>query len=98
MPFSASGVAVDEAVVCESGTMESDHFESPEGETFTSEEGAERFEAARADEDVMEWYRVDEFVCDDGSGTFTVEVHSRFDFAKTVSERPPDVGNRERHR
>ncbi len=87
MPFSASGVAVDEGVVCESGTMESDHFESPEGETFTSEEGAARFEAARADEGVMEWYRVDEFVCDDGSGTFTMRVHSRFDFAKPVSEQ-----------
>jgi hypothetical protein len=85
--FSASGVAVDEGIVCESGTMEVDHLESPEGVTITSEEGGALNEAARADEGVMDSYRVQEFVCDDGSGTFTMRVHSRVDFAKPESEQ-----------
>lgn len=87
MPFSASGVAVDEASVCESGTMKVDHLESPEGETITSEEGAALQEAARADEGMMDLYRVQEFVCDDGSGTFTMKLHGRTDFAKSESQQ-----------
>ena len=89
--FSASGVAVDEAVVCESGTMELDHEESPEGVTITSEEGGALYKAARADEGVMDSYRVEEFVCDDGSGTFTMKLPSRVDFAKPESEQDPNT-------
>ena len=91
--FSASGVAVDEAVVCESGTTEVDHYESTEGVTMTSEEWAESeewevlLEAARADDGVLELYRVEEFVCDDGSGTFATKLHSRADFAKPESQQ-----------
>ncbi len=85
--FSASSVAVDEGVVCESGTMEVDHFESPEGVTITSEEGGALHEAARADGSVMDSYAVQEFVCDDGSGTFLMKLHSRVDFAKPEAEQ-----------
>ena len=85
--FSASGVAVDEGVVCESGTMEVDHFESPEGVTITSEEGGALHEAARADGGVMDSYAVQEFVCDDGSGTFLMKLYSRVDFAKPGAEQ-----------
>ena len=60
--FRASGVAVDEAVVCENGTMAQDHLESPEGEIITSEEGAELSDAARVDQGVMDLYFVYEFV------------------------------------
>ena len=87
MPFSASGVAVDEAAVCESGTMKADHLESPEGETITSEEGAALQEAARADDGTMDLYRVHEFVCDDASGTFTMKLRYRADFAKSESQQ-----------
>ena len=87
MPFLASGVAVDEAAVCESGTMKVDHLESPEGETITSEVGAALYEAARADQGTMDLYRVHEFVCDDGSGTFTTKDHHRADFAKSESQQ-----------
>jgi hypothetical protein len=87
VPFRASGVAVDEAVVCENGTMEQDHLESPEGEIITSEEGGELYEAAKADRGVMDTYAVQEFVCDDGSGTFTMKTHTRSDFAKTESQQ-----------
>ena len=80
--FSASGVAVDEGVVCESGTMEVGHFESPEGVTITSEEGGALHEAARADGGVMDSYAVQEFVCDDGSGAFLMKLYSRVDFAE----------------
>ncbi len=87
MPFSASGVAVDAAAVCESGTMKADHLESPEGETITSEEGAALQEAARADDGTMDLYRVHEFVCDDASGTFTMKLRYRADFAKSESQQ-----------
>ncbi len=87
VPFRASGEAVDEAVVCESGTMEQVHFESPEGEVITSEEGAALYEAARAAEGTMDTYFVQEFICDDGSGTFTMRIHSRADFAKPESQQ-----------
>ncbi len=85
--FRASGVAADGAVVCESGTMQQGHLESPEGTTVTSEEGAELYEAARSDEGTMDVFNVEEFVCDDGSGTFTMKAHSHVDFAKTENER-----------
>ena len=45
VPLRASGVADDEAVVCESGTVEQGRVESREGESMTSEEGEELSEA-----------------------------------------------------
>ena len=94
-PFRASGVAVDEAVVCENGTMAQDHLESPEGEIITSpegeiitsEEGAELSDAARVDQGVVDLYFVYEFVCEDGSGTFVLKTHTRGDFAKLENEQ-----------
>jgi len=67
--------------------MKADHFESPEGEIITSEEGAELQKAARVDEGVIDLYRVHVFVCDDGSGTFTMKIHYRGDFAKPESQQ-----------
>lgn len=87
IPFRASGVAVDEAAVCASGTMQQDRLESPEGIPVTLEEGAALYEAARANEGTMDVYSVEEFVCDDGSGTFTMKTHSHLDPAKSDSEQ-----------
>jgi len=81
-PFRASGAAVDDAIVCENGTTISDHYESPEGEIINGEELGELIEATRAAEGVIDLYLVDEFVCDDGSGTFTMRTHTGRDYAK----------------
>ena len=87
VPFRASGEAVEAAVVCESGTMEQVHFESPEGEVITTEEGVELYEATRASEGTMDTYFVQEFICDDGSGTYTIKMHYRDDYAKPESQQ-----------
>ena len=87
VPFRASGEAVEAAVVCESGTMESDHTESPEGEVITLEETVELYEATRAAEGTMDTYWVQEFICDDESGTFTIKMHYRDDYAKRESQQ-----------
>lgn len=81
-PFRASGEAVDDAVVCQSGMEIFDHFESPEGEIINGEELGELIEAAIAAEGVIDLFVVDEFVCDDGSGTFTMKTHTWRDYAK----------------
>lgn len=92
-PFSASGAAVDESVVCESGTRQIDRHESAEGEISTPEEWEEweewesLREAARADKGGIVLYSVEEWVCDDGSGTFTTKLHNQADFAKPESEQ-----------
>lgn len=86
-PFRASGEAVEAAVVCESGTMENDHAESPEGEVITPEEAEDLYEATRAAEGTMDTYWVQEFICDDGSGAFTIRMHYRDDYAKPESEQ-----------
>lgn len=86
VPFRASGEAVEAAVVCESGTMDY-HAESPEGEVITVEEMVELYEATRAVEGTMDTYWVQEFVCDDGSGAFTIELHYRDDYAKPESQQ-----------
>ena len=87
VPFRTLGADIDDTVLCESGTTNRDHIESPEGEIITSEEGGELYEAARANRGAMDSYRVQEFVCDDGTGTFVLKVHSRGDSAKPFSEQ-----------
>lgn len=71
--------------------MQQGHLESPEGTTVTPEEGAALYESARADEGTMDVYSVQEFVCDDGSGAFTMKTHSHGDFAKAEDEQDPLV-------
>ena len=87
VPFRASGVAVEEAAVCESGTTTRGHLESPEGEIITLDEAGELYEAAWVDGGVVDLYSVQEFVCDDGTGTFVLKVRTRGDSAKPFSEQ-----------
>lgn len=82
VPFRTLGVGIDDTVLCESGTTTRDHIESPEGEIITLEEAEELSEAAWVDGGVVDLYSVQEFVCDDGTGTFVLKVHTRGDFAK----------------
>lgn len=88
LQFQASGVAVDEAAVCDSGTLTIDREESSEGEVITEESGSAMVARAQAEEGVFGWYSVQEFVCDDGSGTFTIKTYSETDFGKPEAEQP----------
>jgi len=87
IPFRISGADIGDTILCESGTMNQDRLESPEGEIITSEEGGELYEAARANRGAMDSYRVQEFVCDDGTGTFVLKIHARVDFDKPANDQ-----------
>lgn len=87
VPFRTLGADIDDTVLCESGTMNQDHIESPEGEIITLEEVEELFVAAWDGGGVVDLYSVQEFVCDDGTGTFVLKVHSRGDSAKPFGEQ-----------
>lgn len=87
VPFRTLGADIDDTVLCESGTTTRGHLESPEGEIITLEEGEALFVAARDGGGVVDLYWVEEFVCDDGTGTFVLKVHSRGDFDKPANEQ-----------
>lgn len=87
VPFRTLGADIDDTVLCESGTTNRDHIESPEGEIITLDESEELFVAARDGGGVVDLYSVQSFVCDDGTGTFVLKVHSRGDFAKPANEQ-----------
>ncbi len=93
VPFTATGVAVDEAVVCGSGTTTIDHLESIEGGTITDDDWAGMFDAAMADGGVAEMYVIQDFECGDGSGAFTMRFHNTFDFSTFEFEGQQDVGS-----
>lgn len=93
MPFSASGGAVDGGVVCKRGLMEIDHFESVEGDVITADETGSIFNnTSFADDEVAEWTTVLDFVCDDGSGTFTMRWHTVITSALVGSDTPQEAG------
>lgn len=92
VPFTATGRPVDDAVVCDSGTMKIDHLESMDGETVTDEDWADMFDTAMEDEGIAEMYAFQDFECEDGSGGFSMKFHNRFDFATFEFEGEQDVG------
>jgi hypothetical protein len=87
VPFRILGADIDDTVLCESGTTTRGRLESPEGEIITLGEAEELSEAALVDGGVVDLYSVQEFVCDDGTGTFVLKVHIRGDSAKPFSEQ-----------
>lgn len=90
--FTATGVPVDDEVVCGSGVVTVDRLESSDGATITPDDWAARFDTARADESTVEVYSLQEFECSDGSGTFLMKVHTTFDFSEFEFEGEQDVG------
>jgi hypothetical protein len=85
--FQASAVAVDEAAVCDSGTTTVRRIESTEGDIIAEESGSAMVDRARADGGILEWYSVQEFVCTDGSGAFTITTYVQSEFAKSETEQ-----------
>jgi hypothetical protein len=92
VPFTATGTAVDDAVVCGTGTTVVDHLESMDGARITDEDWAGMFDSAEADGGVAEMKVLWQFECEDGTGGFAMTFHNRFDFATFEFEGRQDVG------
>ena len=81
MPFTAEGWHVSREDLCGSGTVTIDHLESEDGATITSEEWVNTLNTARKNEGVAAAYLFQVFECEDGSGSFSMQVHAQYDFA-----------------
>jgi hypothetical protein len=92
IPFTATGVPVDDGVVCESGVVTIDHLESADGATISLDDWTGMFDTARGDNGTIEVYSFQEFECSDGSGAFSMKVHTTFDFSGFEFEGEQDVG------
>lgn len=92
VPFTATGRPVDDGVVCSSGTMTIDHLESMEGGTISDEAWADMFDTAMEGAATIEMYSFQDFECEDGSGGFSMKVHSKYDSASFEFEGEQDVG------
>ena len=92
-PFTASGIAVDEGVICSSGTMTSVRLESLEGDQITEGDWADMFDGAMEAGGVAEMNVTQEWTCSDASGSFTIMHHNRFDFATFEFGGQQDVGS-----
>ncbi len=81
VPVTISGTAVDEGEVCSSGTVVSGSIEDMEGRPIELEEWGKSFDEALENGTVAELMHRMQVECADGSGTFKVIEHVRFDFA-----------------
>ena len=81
-----SGAAVDEGVVCSTGTFVGVQLEDMEGNPADMDDWGTLFEDAMANGTVAEIASRTEFECSDASGTITVVEHVRFDFAQIDME------------
>ena len=93
IPFTATGSAADEAAICSRGTTEIDHLESVDGEAITDEDWADMFDTAMAEGGIAEMNVLQEYICEDGSGNFTMRFLNRFDFATFEFEGQQNVGS-----
>ncbi len=87
MPFTAEGWHVNREDLCGSGTVTIDFLQSVDGETITSDEWAGMFNTAMESEGIAEGYQFQVFDCEDGSGSFSMEVHVEYDFATFEFEK-----------
>jgi hypothetical protein len=92
LPFTASGMAVEESAVCPGGTQAIVRLEAMDGTGITDEDWADMFDGAMEAGSVAEMMVQEEWTCADGSGAFTLAVHTRFDFATFEFEGQQDVG------
>lgn len=90
--FTASGPAVDEAVVCPGGSEAFDRLEDMEGSVITDDDWAGMFDTAMAEGSVAQMMVYEVWTCADGSGEFTVAFHNVVDFSFFEFEGVQDVG------
>jgi hypothetical protein len=92
-PFQATGGGVDEGALCSSGTMNEVRLESIDGDAIVEEDWADMFDSAMDTGGVAEMTVSQEWTCDDGSGTFSIKFHNKFDFAIFEFQGQQDVGS-----
>ena len=68
------------------------HLESMDGATITADDWADMFDTAMQNMGVAEMYAFQEFECGDGSGSFSMEIRSEYNFATFEFEGEQDVG------
>ena len=90
--FDASGLAVDDDVVCGHGTEEIVGYESVDGVELSRQEVDEVIGQAMDAGTVGEIVIVEEWTCSDDSGSFTMRFNNRIDFATLEPEGEHDVG------
>ena len=94
--ISISGAAVDDGVVCSTGTFVRDRMEDMNGNVLDHEAWAAIFDAAVETGSVAEAKSFNEYECGDGSGTITINQHVSFDFAvldiETFGDSPINSG------
>ena len=88
-PFTASGAAVDDGLVCDAGEAGGGYVETVDGQPSSDEEFGQAFDEAMATEGVVEAVFFVEFRCTDDeefSGTFTMQQNVRKDFSEIDAE------------
>ncbi len=91
MLFTATGQPVDD-VVCDRGSVTIGRIESSDGTVIPGEGWAGMVDVAMAQEGVAEASFFPVFECEDGSGGFSMKVHTRFDFSTFDFTGEHDVG------
>lgn len=85
-PVTISGEAVDEGVVCSSGMFVDYRMEDIDGNPIEFEDWGSMFDTAIDTGSVAEAMSINDYECDDGSGTITISQHVRFDFGEISIE------------
>lgn len=81
-PVTITGAAVDEGIVCASGMFVDSRMEDVDGNPLDPDGWFTMFDSAIESEGVAEAMSINDYRCDDGSGTITVTQHVRFDFSE----------------
>lgn len=79
-PFTVSGPAADEGIVCSVGMWVENRMEDMEGNELTEGGWADIFDNAVATGSVAEGKGYKTFVCGDDSGSITISDHAALDF------------------
>lgn len=77
-----SGEAAEEGVVCPSGEFVGFQMSDMEGNPIEMDDWGAMFESAIETSSIAEARSLNDYQCDDGSGTITIDQHVRFDFAE----------------
>jgi hypothetical protein len=81
-PFTISGDAADEGVVCSVGVWKDLRMETMDGDPLDADAWAVIFDEAVDSHSIAEATSMKQFECGDGSGTITIDDHLYLDFAE----------------
>ena len=80
-PFSVTGAAVTEGVVCPDGLFVEERAANSDGDEISFDEWAQMFDAAVASGGVAEMVSTKDFKCKDDTGWITIVDHIELDFS-----------------